>query len=206
MYLVLNMLMYITGVSGCGKSTLIEELDSSGFLKEMNIIMGTYAYGSGILPLIASSDFVALQKYIYHMMIAQHMVYQRSGYAMLLDRCPVDWECYTQTYMDLGLYKYMDVVGMQVNFQHEIDLKPSKIKAVFLDPPHEFIERNLVERKHWGKMPWANERGVESLIWEYQARWEILRTEGAQVLQLTTLDFKERLEHTKTQIRVWMGK
>ena len=132
MYLVLNMLMYITGVSGCGKSTLIEELDSSGFLKEMNIIMGTYAYGSGILPLLATSDYVALQKYIYHMMIAQHMVYQKSGYAMLLDRCPIDWECYTQTYMELGLYKYMDVAEMQTNFRLEIDLKPVMIKSILV--------------------------------------------------------------------------
>jgi hypothetical protein len=198
--------MYITGVSACGKSTLLDELDESGFLGERSIIIGTYAYGSGIFPFLGTNDYVGLQRYVYHQMIAQHLVYCTSPSPILLDRSPIDWECYTQMYMETGMLRYMDVAGMQAEFRLELDLDPKEIRAILIDPPLQFVKNNLVARKDWGKYPWASDSGLESLIWEYQTRWQILAREGADVLVLKTTDLDERISKAEKKIKEWIGR
>lgn len=198
------MQMFVSGPTGAGKSTLIDTLEE--FLKSHDIIPTVYPYVDQMAPLIMRKDILGLQKYIYHRMAAEHQVLSKYPGYQLTDRCPVDWMCYTRTYISVGIIKHLDVVGLLQDFDETFDLDlDSNIKVIYLRPNIDFCRQVMLNREEWEVAPWANAETLKELFDEYDLQWQFYKQRGADVRIIKDTNIDKRLKKSQKIILEWLG-
>ena len=200
------MKVYISGMSGSGKSTLIQTLERDGILEGMGMIGHIYPYADRMVPFLMGKDVLGLQKYIFHRMAAEQYVIEKYPGHMIIDRCPVDWLAYTRAYISMGYIEYLDICDELSSFDTTFGFSNpnTKLRTMYIKPTEEYCKNHMLQRDDWEKSPWASERAIHEILYEFDLQWEIYKADCAQVVTITTTDLEKRMDIVKQTLQKWM--
>ena len=142
-------LIFISGMHGCGKDTLIEDFleDFPKHNLGFNVLRYKKCEMTGFKVNFERQPR-RIAKYVIDFFRAIKMAVENPTSMVITDRCCHDAFCYIQAFGNLGWFTNEELLW--IHHMLHVAFEPWSLRAIapfFLNPPFEFIQKNLVKRQ-----------------------------------------------------------